>query len=290
MNDNPETETRVEITMKSARVLHGDCIEQMQTLPPESARCCVTSPPYFWQRDYGVEGQYGHEDTPEQFVQQLVAVGRGVRRVLTDDGTFWLNIGDSYYSGNGQPCGQDPRSPSRDWMRKKVRPLDVAGLGVPKKSLLGLPWKVALALQADGWTVRADVIWCRDSAFPEPSVKDRPHRQHEYLFLLSKGRRYYFDRAALPEESVWHIAHQRGSRGHNAAFPEELARRCVLASSEPGDTVLDPFGGSGTTAAVALAHGRQAVLCELNAEYVRLIEERTNQPSPARGLFDGIPA
>lgn len=280
MNDKPQTEIRVEITMTSARVLHGDCIEQMRTLPPESARCCVTSPPYFWQRDYGVDGQYGHEDTPDQFVQQLVSVGREVRRVLTDDGTFWLNIGDSYYSGNGQPRGRDPRSPSRDWMRKKVRPLDVAGLGVPKKSLLGLPWKVALALQADGWTVRADVIWCRDSAFPEPSVKDRPHRQHEYLFLLSKGRRYYFDRAALPEESVWHIAHQRGSRGHSAAFPEELARRCVLASSEPGDTVLDPFGGSGTTAAVALAHGRQAVLCELNAEYVRLIEERTNRPSP----------
>lgn len=267
-----------------ARVLHGDCIEQMATLASGSVACCVTSPPYFWQRDYGVAGQYGHEDTPEQFVQQLVAVGREVRRVLADDGTLWLNIGDSYYSGNGQPCGHDPRSPSRDWMRKKVRPLDVAGLGVPKKSLLGLPWQVALAMQADGWTVRADVIWCRDSAFPEPSVKDRPHRQHEYIFLLSKGRRYYFDRSALPEESVWHIAHQRGSRGHNAAFPEELVRRCILASSRPGDTVLDPFGGSGTTAAVALAHGRRAVLCELKAEYVRLIQSRTSYTPPAAAV------
>lgn len=264
------------ITQKinNIRILHGDCIEQMRSLPAGVARCCVTSPPYYWQRDYGVEGQYGHEDTPAQFVQQLVDVGREVRRVLAEDGTFWLNIGDSYYSGNGQPCGHDPRSPSRDWMRKKVRPLDVAGLGVPKKSLLGLPWRVALALQADGWTVRADVIWCRDSAFPEPSVKDRPHRQHEYLFLLSKGRRYYFDRAALPEESVWHIAHQRGTRGHNAAFPEELARRCITAGSQAGDTILDPFGGSGTTAAVAVEQGRNAILCELSAAYVDLIRAR----------------
>lgn len=257
-------------------IYFGDCREGLCAM----ARCgvkaqtCVTSPPYFWQRDYGVDGQMGQEPSVEQFVAALVETFQAVRNVLAENGTAWLNLGDSYYSGNGQPTGRDPRSQSRDWMRKTVRPLDVAGMGVPKKSLLGLPWQVALALQADGWVVRADIIWSRQTAFPEPSVKDRPHRQHEYIFLLSRSRRYYFDRAALQEESVWHIPHERGIRGHSAAFPSELARRCILAGSRPGDIVLDPFMGSGTTAAVAIEHGRQYLGCELNGDYKALQDER----------------
>lgn len=252
----------------------GDCLETLRAMTDQSVHCCVTSPPYFWQRDYGVDGQMGQEPTPDDFVTALVAVFSEVKRVLNNDGTLWLNLGDSYYSGNGQPTGSDPRSPSRDWMRKKVRPLDVPGLGLPKKSLIGLPWMVAKGLQADGWTVRSDVIWCRETAFAEPSVKDRPHRQHEYIFLLSKSRRYWFDRSALPEQSVWHIPHERGAKGHSAAFPSELARRCILAGCPDGGTVLDPFGGSGTTAGVAMAHGRNAVLCELNPEYAELVPGR----------------
>ena len=261
----------------NVRVLVGDCVEMMRGLPDQSVHTCVTSPPYYWQRDYGIDGQIGHEDTPEEFVARLVDVFREVRRVLRDDGTLWLNLGDSYYSGKGQPKGSDPRSPSRDWIRKKARPLDMAGLGYPKKSLLGMPWRVALAMQADGWTVRQEIVWCRETAFPEPSVKDRPHRQHETIFLMSRARWYHFDRSALPEESVWHIPHERALRGHSAAFPTELARRCILAGAPVGGTVLDPFGGSGTTAGVALKHGRKAILCELNPDYAAMTPARIEQ-------------
>lgn len=255
----------------------GDCHETLRGLPDASVNCCVTSPPYYWQRDYGHECQIGHEDTPADYVVRLIEVFREVRRVLTDDGTVFLNLGDSYYNGNGQPKGSDPRSPSRDWIRKKARPLDVAGLGYPKKSLLGMPWRVALALQDDGWTLRQEIIWCRETAFPEPSVKDRPHRQHETVFLLSKSRWYHFDRTALPEESVWHIGHERAAKGHSAPFPAALVERCILAGCPVGGTVLDPFGGSGTTAGVALKHGRNAILCELNPGYAALVPDRVRQ-------------
>lgn len=261
------------------RTFFGDCRESMRHLIADGMKvqCCVTSPPYYWQRDYGHEGQLGQEDTPADYVRTMVEVFGLVRELLVGSGVLWLNLGDSYYSGNGQPTGRDPRSPSRDWMRKVKRPLDSPGLGWPKKSLLGIPWMVARALQADGWTLRSDVIWCRESAFAEPSVKDRPHRQHEYLFLLSKARRYYFDRNALPEESVWHIPHARGVKGHSAAFPGELAKRCIESGSRIGDTVLDPFFGSGTTGEVAQKLGRQWVGCELNREYEPLQRQRTTQ-------------
>ena len=255
-------------------VMIGDCVENMRALPDGSVDCCVTSPPYYWQRDYGVEGQIGHEPTPEDYVDKLVEVFREVRRLLTERGTVWLNIGDSYYNGNGQPKGRDPRSPSRNWIRSKVRPLDIPGLGYPKKSLLGIPWRVALALQQDGWVLRQEIIWCRGSAFPEPSVKDRPHRQHETIFLFAKSRWYHFDRAALPEQSVWHIAHERAAKGHCAPFPAELAERCILAGCPDGGTVLDPFGGSGTTAGAATKHGRNAILCEINPDYAALTDSR----------------
>lgn len=246
------------------RIITGDCRAALANLDAGSVQCCVTSPPYYWQRDYEIEGQIGLEQTPVEFVAALVDVFRGVRHVLRDDGTAWLNLGDSYYSGKGQPGGSDPRSPSRDWMRKRLRPLDQGGWNIPRKSLLGIPWLVAHALQADGWTLRQEIIWCRESALPEPSVKDRPHRQHETLFLLSKAPRYYFDRSAMPEESVWHIPHSPAVDGHGAAYPVALAERCIAAGTRRGDLVLDPFLGSGTTALAADRIGRACVGIELN--------------------------
>lgn len=256
----------------------GDCRTSLRLMRTVGLRAqtCVTSPPYFWQRDYGHPGQIGMEPTVQAYVQTMVEVAGCVRDVLADDGVFWLNLGDSYYSGNGQPTGSDPRSPSRNWSRRVLRPLDAPGMGVPKKSLLGIPWLVAHALQADGWTLRAEVIWHRKTALAE-QAKDRPHRQHEHLFMLSKSRRYYFDRTKLPEESVWHIPHQRGLRGHSAAFPQELAKRCIESSSRPGDFVLDPFMGSGTTAEVAQRLNRVWLGCELNEDYAPLQAERTTR-------------
>lgn len=264
----------------TTRIIIGDSRTALREIEPESIQCCVTSPPYFWLRDYGVDGQIGHEPDVDAFVSTLGDVFDEVKRALKRDGVLWLNLGDSYYSGNGQPHGVDPKSSSRNFRRRKVSPLDVAGMGVPKKSLLGIPWRVAMELQRRGWTLRSEVIWCRPTALDEPSVKDRPGRQHEHVFLLSKSRWYSFNRAVLPEESVWHIGHERGVKVHNAAFPEELARRCILSGSAPGDTVLDPFGGSGTTGVVAQAEGRDAILVELNPEYAAAARRRLEAEQP----------
>ena len=255
-------------------VLTGDCREVLRTLPSESVDCVVTSPPYFWLRDYDVDGQTGHEPDVDTFVDVLAGVFDEVKRVLKKSGGVWLNLGDTYYSGNGQSTGHDPRSPSRNFSRIKLRPVDVSGWDIPKKSLCGVPWRVALEMQRRGWTLRSDVIWCRPTALAEPSVKDRPGRQHEYLFMFSKSRRYWFDRSALKEESVWHIAHQRGLDGHSAAFPVELAEQCILSGSPAGGAVLDPFGGAGTTGLTAARHGRSAILIELNPQYAELARER----------------
>lgn len=268
----------------SVQFLFGDCLESLSRLPDGSVHCAVTSPPYYGLRDYGHPDQLGLESTPEAYIANLVAVFRGVRRVLRDDGTLWLNIGDSVYSGNGQPCGSDPRSPNRDWMRKTKRWLDTPGMGLPKKSLLGIPWRLAHALQADNWTIRQEIVWARPTAFIEPSVKDRPYRQHETVFLLSKSRRYWFNRAALPEQSVWHIEPERGQRGHVAPFPQELPKRCIEAGCPEGGTVLDPFGGSGTTAMVALQHQRNAIMCEINPEYMRLAINRVLPDGVSKSL------
>lgn len=266
-------------------IRHGDCREVLRTLPDESVHCCVTSPPYFWLRDYGVDGQIGHEATIADFVSELAGVFDEVKRVLRADGVLWLNLGDSYYSGNGQPTGSDPRSASRNFSRTKLRPLDVSGWDIPKKSLCGVPWLVALELQRRQWTLRSDVIWCRETALAEPSVKDRPGRQHEYLFLFSKSRRYHFDRTALKEESVWHIPHQRGLDGHSAAFPVALAEQCILSGSPAGGMILDPFGGAGTTAIAASRNDRDAILIELNPEYAALSESRVRADA---GMFADI--
>jgi site-specific DNA-methyltransferase (adenine-specific) len=264
----------------SVEVVTGDCRSVLRTLADESVNCCVTSPPYFWLRDYEVEGQIGHEETVDAFVDEIAGVFDEVRRVLTADGVVWLNLGDSYYSGNGQPTGSDPRSPSRNFSRTKLRPLDQSGWDIPKKSLIGIPWRVALEMQKRGWTLRSDVVWCRPTALAEPSVKDRPGRQHEYLFLFSKSRRYWFDRDALNEESVWHIAHQRALGIHSAAFPEALAEQCILSGCPEGGKVLDPFGGAGTTGVAAKRLGRDAILIELNPTYAEMARSRIFSDAP----------
>ncbi len=256
------------------RVITGDCRTALGELDAESVNCVVTSPPYFWLRDYEVDGQIGHEDTLDAFVQVIADVFDQVKRVLHPTGVVWLNLGDSDYSGNGQPTGSDPRSPSRNFSRQKLRPLDVSGWSIPKKSLCGVPWRVALEMQRRGGTLRSDVIWCRPTALAEPSVEDRPGRQHEYLFLFSKSRRYIFDRSALKEESVWHIAHQRGVRDHSAAFPIELAEQCILSGCPTGGVVLDPFAGVGTTGVAAARHARSAVLIELNPTFADAARQR----------------
>lgn len=264
----------------SVSIINGDVRDVLPTLPGDSFDCIVTSPPYFWLRDYGVDGQIGHEPDVAGFVTVLADVFDEAKRTLRDDGVLWLNLGDSYYSGNGQPKGHDPKSSSRNFIRHKLRPLDVGGWDIPKKSLLGIPWLVAFELQRRGWTLRSDVIWCRPTPLAEPSVTDRPGRQHEYLFLLTKSRRYSFNKAAAIEASVWHIAHERNVKGHNAAFPEELAERCILTGSRPNGSVLDPFGGSGTTGLVAQRLGRKATLIELNPDYANIARRRIEGDSP----------
>ncbi|MGX5805327.1 DNA-methyltransferase [Bradyrhizobium sp. Arg314] len=258
-----------------AGVMLGDSTTILKQLPDEIFNVAVTSPPYYWVRDYGYEGQIGHEKSVDMYIDALMAVFDEVKRTLHPEGVFFLNIGDTYYSGNGQPHGSDPRSASRNFARHKVRPVDQSGWDIPKKSMIGVPWKVAFAMQQRGWTLRSDIIWNRVNAFVEPTARDRPYRQYEHVFMFSKQRFYSFDRSKLVEEDVWNIPIERSLRtretGHNAAFPTELARRCIEVGSPVGGHVLDPFAGSGTTIFTALAHDRNAVGVEMGEDYVDYI-------------------
>ena len=254
-----------------AAVIHGDAATALKALPAGVFNVAVTSPPYFWVRDYKFDGQIGHEDSVDEYIESLMAVFDEVRRVLHPEGVFFLNIGDTYYSGNGQPHGSDPKCSSRNFIRKKTRAVDLGGWGIPKKSLLGIPWRVALAMQDRCWTIRSAIVWNRCNAFVEPTARDRPHRQYELVFMFSRSRFYSFDRSSLVEEDVWNIPIQR-KRGHSAVFPDELARRCILAGSPVGGHVLDPFVGSGTTIFTARKHGRNAVGIDLGEDYVDAIK------------------
>ena len=264
----------------------GDCRNVLPTLPAGSVHCCVTSPPYFGLRDYGHENQIGLERTPEAFVQELVEVFRGVRRVLRDDGTLWLNLGDSY---NAYNANRGASTSISDWTAGRGHPTHRRGLTTPtlkNKDLIGIPWRVAFALQADGWYLRQDIIWHKPNPMPE-SVRDRCTKAHEYLFLLSKGARYHFDSEAIKEpatkgatrnrRSVWSVTTKPFKGAHFATFPPDLIEPCILAGCPAGGTVLDPFMGSGTTAAVSLQHGRQFVGVELNPEYLELARRRVDQ-------------
>ena len=264
----------------------GDCRNVLPTLPAGSVHCCVTSPPYFGLRDYGHENQIGLERTPEAFVQELVEVFREVRRVLRDDGTLWLNLGDSY---NAYNANRGASTSISDGTAGRGHPTHRRGLTTPtlkNKDLIGIPWRVAFALQSDGWYLRQDIIWHKPNPMPE-SVTDRCTKAHEYLFLLSKGARYHFDSEAIKEpatkgatrnrRSVWSVTTKPFKGAHFATFPPDLIEPCILAGCPAGGTVLDPFMGSGTTAAVSLQHGRQFVGVELNPEYLELARRRVDQ-------------
>jgi DNA modification methylase len=295
-------------------VYQGDCREVMAAMGPESVHCVVTSPPYWGLRDYGIgEKGIGLEPTPEAFVANMVDVFREVRRVLRKDGTLWLNLGDSYAGSgpntnadfnerNGHASGQRKQEIAKSSVRGYV------GGGLKPKDLVGIPWRVAFALQADGWYLRSDIIWSKPNPMPE-SVTDRPTKAHEYLFLLTKSARYYYDADAVREphtagniqqqlqpakkasgdgdgrpswvvaerylnpagrnlRSVWSIATAPYPGAHFATFPPKLVEPCVKAGCPEGGTVLDPFAGSGTTGMVAQALGRRAVLIDLNGEYL----------------------
>ena len=299
----------------------GDCRETMRRWAAEGVKVqtCVTSPPYFGLRDYGHDGQIGLEQTPEQYIAAMVEVFRCVRDVLADNGTLWLNIGDSYNAYNGNRGRSTSFQQATDQALPKLT--KGAGLSVQNlknKDLIGIPWMLAFALRADGWFLRQDIIWHKPNPMPE-SVRDRCTKAHEYIFLLSKSDRYFFDSEAMQEpavragekaggskyssvdadmalggrhtaatlagvvaetrnrRSVWTVATRPYKGAHFATFPPALIEPCIVAGSRPGDIVLDPFIGSGTTAQVALEHGRAYLGCELNADYKAMQDERISK-------------
>lgn len=303
---------------------HGDALDVLRRMGDGSVDCIVTSPPYYGLRDYGVDGQLGAEASPAEYVENMRALFAEARRVLADDGTLWLNLGDSYSRGEGTftehpqqsrngsgvlgPRGRQPSSSAsvRTFTATKVP---------PAKNLMGIPWRVAFALQDDGWILRNDIIWHKPNAMPE-SVRDRLSNRHEHLFMFSKSPRYWFDLDPIREPhvsepgreganymrgqkairpvgpnsgnysaggrnpgDVWSIATTPFPGAHFAVMPPELAERCVLAGCKPGGTVLDPFSGSGTTGLAAAKHGRRYVGIDLNADYLDLsLRTRLQQP------------
>lgn len=294
----------------------GSCLDILPTLEAGSVHTCITSPPYFGLRKYGDGPEIGAEPTPDEFVAALVAVFREVRRVLRDDGTLWLNLGDTYFSPTKGSGGSNPAtSPKQAWKGSQngqgFDPIRISAGDLPIKSkdLVGIPWRVAFALQADGWYLRQDIIWHKPNPMPE-SVRDRCTKAHEYIFLLSKGPRYHFDAEAIKEpavragcapsgnksvdasrhdanldvgkpvaefrnkRSVWTVATQPYSGAHFATFPSKLIEPCILAGAPVGGLVLDPFAGAGTTWLAAHDLGRRFVGCELYAKNVTLAENR----------------
>lgn len=270
--------------LPEVRVLTGDSRELLRHLPVESVQCCVTSPPYWGLRDYDHPAQIGAEPSPEQYVANLVEIFRLVRRVLRPDGTLWLNVGDGY-ARNGGTGNHGPNAivgnTKKLIQRRNCKVPDCWGL--KDRDLMGLPWRVAFALQADGWILRSRITWVKKAPMPE-SVKNRPTSATEEIFLFAKSSTYYYDPGGVREETganlrnFWMLSPDGNGKGHPAAFPRELARRCILLGSRAGDTVLDPFGGSGTTGEVAQQQGRHAILIELNPEYSKLSSQRVQKP------------
>ena len=267
-------------------ILFGDCKETLSAFLPKTARMCVTSPPYYGLRDYGgEERQIGQENTPEEYIKNLVEVFREVREVITDDGTLWVNMGDSYYNYRpGRAYVKQTVASNRqdlpEYSPKRSNKLD----GIKEKDLIGIPWMLAFALRADGWYLRQDIIWNKPNPMPE-SVRDRCTKTHEYIFLLSKSQNYYFDVDAIKEptrrkRSVWNVQKKPYKGAHFAVYPPELIVDCIKAGSEKGDCVLDPFMGSGTTAAVAKSLGRDYIGCELHEDYGNLIQKRVEEYHP----------
>jgi DNA modification methylase len=258
-------------------LVNGDALRVLKTLPDDLADCVVTSPPYYWQRDYGVKEQSGQEDTIAEYVSNLTRVFRQVRRVLKPTGVAFLVLGDTYYSGRGRPHGGDPKQIWRGVAREKYRAVDRPGMGLPRKSLIGIPWRVALALQKDGWVLRSAVTWRKPKGLAEPSVRDRPWNASETVFILAKRSNYWFDRRGLGgQEDLWEIYAPNAQRSyrHAAPFPEALVERCLACGCKKGGLVLDPFAGSGTTLTVAVRRGSPAIGVDLNSQYCRLAQRR----------------
>lgn len=301
------------MTTAISRLLLGDALEQLRTLPSESVHTCVTSPPYYNLRDYGIAGQIGNETSVEEYLQKLVRVFREVRRVLREDGTLWVNMGDSYATRSGK---QPPTNTRNSYGHTEKR----TPQGYKYKDLIGVPWQLAFALREDGWYLRQDIVWYKTNAMPE-SVKDRCTKSHEYIFLLSKSERYYFNAAAIREpvtsikgnartfrgggtyvggqsysnsacverkshgncenqagyrnkRDVWPVS-TTGFRGaHFAVFPEKLIEPCVVAGCPESGIVLAPFMGSGTTGVVAKRLGREFIGIDLNSEYIEISANR----------------
>jgi site-specific DNA-methyltransferase (cytosine-N4-specific) len=266
------------VSLAESIIFEGNTPEVLNKLPAESIQCVITSPPYWGLRDYGIGGQIGLEPSLPEFISHLVEVFRGVKRVLRSDGTFWLNIGDGYTSGNRRYRASDKKNPAR---AMSVRPDTPEGL--KPKDLQGIPWRLAFALQDDGWYLRSDIVWNKPNAMPE-SVKDRPTRSHEYLFMFTKSEKYYYNFEASREKgangmmrsrrSVWNINTRPFADAHFATFPPDLIQPCVLTSSRPGDFILDPFFGSGTVGEVASDFDRHYIGIELNPEYVDIAARR----------------
>ena len=264
------------------RLILGDARQALEQLPDNSFNACVTSPPYWGLRDYNIEGQIGAEMELADYLNDLVKVFREVRRVLRPDGTLWLNIGDSYTSGGRTWRDADKKNPAR---AMSYRPPTPAGL--KPKDLIGVPWRLAFALQADGWYLRSDIIWHKPNCQPE-SVKDRPTQSHEYLFLLTKSEKYYYDHAAVLEttqdgrttrsrRTVWSINTVPYREAHFAVFPPALVAPCIKAGSPVGGHILDPFFGSGTVGETSLRLQRNCTGIELNPEYAALAERRLRE-------------
>jgi site-specific DNA-methyltransferase (cytosine-N4-specific) len=257
-----------------ATLIIGDSRNILKHLPDSVVQTSVTSPPYWSLRDYNIVGQIGLEESVELYLQSLLCVFEEVYRITKEGGTLWLNIGDSYTSGGRTWRAADKKNPVR---AMDIRPPTPQGL--KPKDLIGIPWRLALALQNAGWFLRADIIWNKPNCQPE-SVKDRPTRSHEYLFLLSKSEHYYYDSESMrgPNgrnlRSVWDINTQAYKEAHFATFPETLVKPCVALSTRRGDLVLDPFVGSGTTGVVATRMGCNFLGVELNPDYVSIAEHR----------------
>lgn len=301
--------------MELNKIYQGHCLDVLKTMPDASVNTVVTSPPYWGLRDYGVSGQIGLENSIEEYVSALVDVFREIKRILKDDGTLWLNLGDAY-AGSGKGAWSEKDKQKHVYVpdsQSAQTQLNSIPQGLKAKDLIGLPWRVAFALQADGWYLRQDIIWHKPNPMPE-SVQDRPTRAHEYIFLMSKQSKYYYNHEAIKipsknpiddrgargnkkrtptqlingirgsgvypkanKRSVWQVPTKPFKEAHFAVYPEGLIEPCILAGCPKDGVVLDPFFGSGTSGLVALKHSRNFVGIELNPEYIKIAEKRLSK-------------